>query len=84
MYSCEARIRAVKLYIKLGKRINAIIRQLGYPTKNSLIGWYREYEQNRDLPSGYALSRKKYSGEQMQLAFYSSPCCTRIFRRWEA
>ena len=78
MYSYEARIRAVKLYIKLGKRINATIRQLGYPTKNSLIGWYREYEQNRDLPSGYALSRKKYSGEQMQLAvqhYLDHDCC---------
>ena len=39
--SCEDRIRAAKLYIKLGKRLGATIRQLGYPTKNSLIGWYR-------------------------------------------
>jgi putative transposase len=37
MYSYEDRIRAVKLYIKLGKRLGATIRQLGYPTKNSLI-----------------------------------------------
>lgn len=36
MYSYEDRIRAVKLYIKLGKRLGATIRQLGYPTKNSL------------------------------------------------
>ena len=33
MYSYEDRIRAVKLYIKLGKRPGATIRQLGYPTK---------------------------------------------------
>lgn len=31
MYSYEDRIRAVKLYIKLGKRLRATIRQLGYP-----------------------------------------------------
>jgi hypothetical protein len=43
MYSYEDRIRAGKLYIKLGKRLEATIRQLGYPTKNSLIGWHREY-----------------------------------------
>ncbi|ARV18586.1 hypothetical protein AEP_01642 [Curvibacter sp. AEP1-3] len=36
MYPHEERIRAVKLYIKLGQRLNATIRQLGYPTKNAL------------------------------------------------
>jgi transposase-like protein len=51
MYSYEDRIRAVKLYIKLGKRLRATIRQLGYPTKNSLIGWYREYEQAKTCES---------------------------------
>ena len=30
MYSYEDRIRAVKLYIKLGKRTGPTIRQLGY------------------------------------------------------
>jgi len=33
MYSYEDRLRAVKLYIKLGKRMGATPRQLGYPTK---------------------------------------------------
>lgn len=32
MYSYEDRIRAVTLYIKLGKRTGAAIRQLGFPT----------------------------------------------------
>lgn len=44
MYSYEDRIRAVELYIRLGKRPGATLRQLGYPTKNSLLSWYREYE----------------------------------------
>ena len=48
MYSYEDRIRAVELYIKLGKRVRPTIRQLGYPTKNSLKGWFREYEQRLD------------------------------------
>ncbi|PRX19140.1 hypothetical protein B0G75_1393 [Paraburkholderia sp. BL18I3N2] len=42
MFSYEDRIRAVRLYLKLGKRIGATIRQLGYPTKNSLKAWHRE------------------------------------------
>jgi putative transposase len=49
MYSYEDRIRAVELCIKLGKRVRATIRQLGYPTKNALKGWWREYEQRGDL-----------------------------------
>jgi transposase InsO family protein/transposase-like protein len=68
MYSYEDRIRAVKLYIKLGKRTGPTIRQLGYPTKNSLKGWYREYEQERDLQVSYVRSKPKYSAEQKQAA----------------
>ena len=47
MYSYADRLRAVELYVRLGKRLNATIRQLGYPTKNALRGWYREYVLNR-------------------------------------
>jgi len=38
MYSYEDRLRAVELYIKLGKRVRATIRQVRYPliqSKNS-------------------------------------------------
>jgi len=41
MYFYEDRLRAVQLYIKLGKRAGMTIRQLGYPTKNSLRNWHR-------------------------------------------
>ena len=68
MYSYEDRIRAVELYIKLGKRVRATIRQLGYPTKNALKGWYREFEQRLDLPIGYARSKPKYSQVQKTAA----------------
>ena len=68
MYSYEDRIRAVELYIKLGKRVRATIRQLGYPTNKALVGWYREYEQQFDLPKGYARLKPKYSLEQKEVA----------------
>ena len=68
MYSYKDRMLAVKLYIKLGKRTGATIRQLGYPTKNALKSWHREFEQGRDLPLGYALLRPKYSVEQKTAA----------------
>ena len=64
MYSYEARIRAVKLYIKLGKRTGPTIRQLGYPTKNALKSWYREYETARELRVVYARTRQEYSDAQ--------------------
>jgi putative transposase len=41
MYSYEDRFRAVRLYIKLGKRVVLTIRQLGYPTKNAIKSWHR-------------------------------------------
>ncbi len=68
MYSYEDRVRAVKLYIKLGKRTGATIRQLGYPTKNALKSWHREFERSRDLPRRYVRSKPKYSDEHKRLA----------------
>jgi hypothetical protein len=44
------------------------IRQLGYPTKNALKGWWREYEQRRDLTKGYTRPKPKYSQEQKDAA----------------
>ena len=38
MFSYEERIRAVKHYIKLGKRLGATNLPIGFPTKNPLIG----------------------------------------------
>ena len=68
MYSYDDRIRAVELYIKLGKRVRPTIRQLGYPTKNSLKGWYREYQQRLDLPVRYAGRAPKFSQAQKKEA----------------
>jgi len=48
----------VQLYVKLGKRIGLTIRQLGYPTKNALKTWYREYEQSHELRAGYTRPAK--------------------------
>lgn len=67
MYSYEDRLRAVRLYIKLGRRVGLTIRQLGYPTKNALKQWHREYEQRLDLPAGY-MRPPKYSQAQKELA----------------
>jgi hypothetical protein len=53
--------------LKVGKRIRATIRQLGYQTKDSLKAWYREYERCHDLRTGYVRAAPKYSAEQGRL-----------------
>jgi putative transposase len=68
MYSYEDRIRAVELYINLGKRLMATIRHLGYPTKNALRGWHREYEQRLDLAVGCAVRDPKFTQAQKEAA----------------
>jgi putative transposase len=64
LYKYEDRIRAIELYIRLGKRVRPTIHQLGYPTKNASKGWYREYEQRLDLTVSYAGREPKYSRAQ--------------------
>ena len=68
MYSYEDRIKAVRLYLKLGKRLGVTIRQLGYPTKNTLIGWYREFIAKQSLRAGYTRARDRYTVVQKQHA----------------
>jgi transposase-like protein len=68
MYSYKDRIRAVELYIKLGKRVRATICQLGYPTKNALKGWHREYERGLDLPLGCAVRVPQHTRAQEEVA----------------
>ncbi|MBC3879536.1 transposase [Undibacterium sp. FT79W] len=68
MYSYEERLRAVKLYIKLGRRCKATIRQLGYATKNSLKAWHDEFQERGDLKNKYVRPNAKYSEEQKIVA----------------
>lgn len=67
MYSYDDRLRAVQLYIKLGKRVGLTIRQLGYPTKNALKAWHQAYEHRQALPIGY-VRQPKHTSAQKQLA----------------
>ena len=68
MYSYEDRLRAVKLYYKLGQRMNATLRQLGYPTKNSLKAWCAEFADKNDLRTGYRRQKWQYDDQQKRRA----------------
>ena len=84
MYSYEERISAVNLYIKLGKRLRVTICQLGYPSKNTLLGWVREYDQSRELRAGYVRLNQKYSDQDKKAAvqhyFDHDRCITSTLR----
>ncbi|MGA0583940.1 MAG: IS3 family transposase, partial [Castellaniella sp.] len=68
MYSYEDRLRAVRLYLKLGRRMGATLRQLGYPSKNSLKVWCMQLEQDQDLPKGYQRAKRRYTDKQKHQA----------------
>ena len=68
MYSYEERIRAVRLYLRLGKRAAPTVRQLGYPNVKALKVWYQEYELSSDLKLGRTCTWQRYSDEQKQTA----------------
>ena len=84
MYSYEERLRAVVLYIKLGKRLKAVIRQPGYPTKNSLRAWYEEFQNSGDLHASFVHRKQKYSDEQKSVAvehYIDHGCCFAFTRK---
>ena len=68
MYTLEDRMKAVRLYLKYGGSSAAVRRELGYPTKNSLKQWVREYEATGSLHDEYRTRPPKYSNEQKQAA----------------
>jgi len=49
VYSFEDRMRAVELYIKYDLSAADTIRELGYPSYNMLVRWYREYQETGRL-----------------------------------
>ncbi len=85
MFSYEDRLRAVQLYIKLGKRVGLTIRQLGYPTKNALKTWYREFEQRHELSAGYGASPgtpRRTSNEPSSTTLSMAAASRRRSSRW--
>ncbi|MFD2821623.1 MULTISPECIES: IS3 family transposase [Alteromonadaceae] len=53
MYSYKERIKAVELYIKLGRKASVAVRMLGYPSKKYLRQWVLIYDETGDLPKNF-------------------------------
>ena len=66
-YTYEERMAAVRLYIKYDLNYSAVYYELGYPSRNRLRIWYKEYNETGDLKEDGA-NMRKYSKEQRQAA----------------
>ena len=69
-YSREQRDRAVDLYIKYERCAADVIRELGYPSKGSLLSWYadRLEEERTGVPSRRGERYRRYTDKQKQAA----------------
>jgi putative transposase len=67
MFSCQERIKAVNLLIQYDNSYSTVIRELGYPSKEALWKWYKEYSQNGDLHQGFN-KQSKFTDEEKQIA----------------
>ena len=66
MYTVEERLKAVRLYIKYDCRPSAVIRELGYPSRNRLGIWYKEYLKTGTV--GSDVRQSKFTEEQRKCA----------------
>ncbi|MGF6476535.1 transposase-like protein [Pantoea dispersa] len=83
MFTEADRIRAIELYFKYGRKITAVIRELGYPTERNLRRWVRAWETcGGDIS---CLPRKeRYSDAQKHAAvdhYLTHGCCLAYTRR---
>ncbi|MDD4700332.1 MAG: transposase, partial [Oscillospiraceae bacterium] len=62
MYSYKDRLKAVKLYIQYDFSVSDTIHKLGYPSRNMLRQWYREYSETGNLHQQHG-KKLKYSSE---------------------
>jgi transposase-like protein len=68
VYSLEDRMKAVELYFKYGGSPAAVRRELGYPTKNTVKQWAREFESAGALHERCRRHPPRYSEEQKRAA----------------
>ena len=68
MFSLEQRKIALETYIKYDHSYTATVVELGYPAKETMRKWWKEYEATGEIPVGKTHRKSKYSDEQVQAA----------------
>lgn len=64
VYSLDDRLEAVRLCLKYDREAAAVMRELGYPSRNALQQWVAGYEATGTLHGGYRGCEPKYPDEQ--------------------
>jgi transposase InsO family protein/transposase-like protein len=70
MYSKELRTKAIELYIRYDHCKADVIHELGYPSKNVLKSWYKEYlfEKKNGAPRQHNGLKYKFTDKQKAIA----------------
>ena len=69
MFSYEQRTRAINLLIQYDMAYSTVLRELGYPSRQGLIKWYKEYIEYGDLHKESRRGRgKSYSDKERNTA----------------
>ena len=74
-YTREQRQRAVELYVKYECCAADVIRELGYPSREALRMWHRDWldEQGTGVSSQRGERYARYTEEQCVLSSWSRP-----------
>lgn len=67
-YTRDEKLKAVQLYIKYDRSPAAVRYELGYPTRNCLYRWYKEYVDNGNTFPDNKVHSSKYTSEQRKAA----------------
>lgn len=67
MYSYANRLKAVELYIKYDLSVAAVLHELGYPSRNMLRKWHKEYVETGGLHKKHR-KKPKYTSKQKKEA----------------
>lgn len=68
MYSTEQRRAAIETLVRFGHSYADTIAELGYPNRNTLRGWWKEYEETGEVPAGKMVRKPRFSEEQKRAA----------------
>ena len=68
MYTYEDRMRAVQKYIKYDRNMARTIRELGYPSRQMMYYWYKEFAANGAMRKDNELGYSKYTDAQRRNA----------------
>lgn len=64
MYSREEKLKAIKFYIQYDKKLRKTICKLGYPSRNALKEWYKEYMDTGTIDGVYHRDSKFAENEK--------------------